>query len=290
MQSNVGVIGLGIMGSSYAENLLQSGHAVVGFDPDPAAQERLRSVGGKVCATPAAVAQECGCILVSLASVDALVAVTTGPDGVTQTLQKGATIIDMGTLPVAAKQDAKGHIENAGGEMLDCPVSGTGAQAKVRDLVVFASGAEHAIEKVQPILDAIARQTQIVGAFGNGTKLKLVANLLVAVHNVAAAEALVLAKNFGLDLDMVHNAIRTGAGGSRMFDLRGPMMVNRHFEPATMKVDVFLKDIDLILAQAARSSSATPLMSVCADLYARAMDQGLAKQDTASVFEVMDTL
>ncbi len=290
MQTNVGVIGLGIMGSSYAENLLQSGHTVIGFDPDSAAQTRLKLAGGTVRTTPAAVAQECDCILVSLASVDALVAVTTGPNGVTQTLQNGTTIIDMGTLPLAAKQDAKNRIENAGGEMLDCPVSGTGAQAKNRDLVVFASGAEHVIEKMHPILDAIARETQIVGEFGNGTKLKLVANLLVAVHNVAAAEALVLAKNSGLDLDMVHDAIRTGAGGSRMFDLRGPMMVDRHYEPATMKVDVFQKDIDLILAQAARSSSATPLMSICADLYATAMEQGLAKQDTASIFEVLDKL
>ena len=119
--------------------------------------------------------------------------------------------------------------------MLDCPISGTGSQAKVKDIVVYASGDARAIRKLKPLFAGFSRGVHDLGAFGNASRMKYVANLLVAIHNVATAEAMVLGMKAGLDPKAIFETIKTGAGNSRVFELRGPMMVTgqlrrRHHE------------------------------------------------------------
>jgi 3-hydroxyisobutyrate dehydrogenase-like beta-hydroxyacid dehydrogenase len=126
-----------------------------------------------------------------------------------------------------------------------------------------------------------------LGPFGNGTRIKLIANLLVAVHNCAAAEALVLARRAGLDAGLVYEAIKGGAGSSRMFEVRGPMMVAETYQPATMKIDVFDKDLGLIAAFAKETGSPTPLFDAAATLYAEALAGGHGKDDSAAVHAVL---
>jgi len=285
----IGLLGLGIMGSAIAPNLLKAGFAVIGFDPDPISRERLRTLGGSPVDSPLAVAQAAEVLISLLPSPQALNDVIQGPEGLLESGRSGLILIESSTLAIADKLAAQ-----AGGAhalvMLDCPLSGTGAQAANKDLVVYASGDTAAIARCRSVFDGFARSHHDLGVFGNGSKMKFVANLLVAIHNVAAAEAMVLGMKSGLDPQTLYQVIADGAGGSRMFSVRGPQMVADHYEPATMKIDVWQKDMKIIADFAASMSSPTPLLEACAPIYAAAVAQGRGHQDTAAVCAVLADL
>lgn len=282
--STVGIIGLGIMGSAYARNLIDAGYEVVGTDVTKAALDELTAAGGKVAASPREVAEAADIILLALPSVKALEAVTAS---LVEGARPGTVVCEMGTLPLEAKEACRTALAAVGVEVLDCPVSGTGAQAAVRDLVVYASGDEAAFRKVEEAFKGFARDTRYAGVFGTGMKLKYIANLLVTIHNLAAAEALLLAERAGLDLNMVFDAIRSGAGNSRMFEVRAPLMIEGRYEPATMKHDIYVKDLELIIDFAREMRSPTPLMAATLPFYFAALAEGRGKQDTASLFAVL---
>lgn len=289
MIDRIGLLGLGIMGSAVAPNLLRAGFSVVGFDPDPARREILHSAGGRSVESPIAVAQSADVIISLLPSAQALQDVIAGSDGLLASGQSGLILIESSTLSLEEKLAA-----NAVGApalmILDCPLSGTGAQALTKDLVVYASGDSSAIARCRSVFDGFARAHHDLGDFGNGTKMKLVANLLVAIHNVAAAEAMVLGMKSGLDPQTLYRVIADGAGGSRMFSVRGPQMVANHYEPATMKLDVWQKDMKIIAEFAAAMSAPTPLLKACAPIYSAAVEQGRGHQDTAAVCAVLADL
>ncbi len=283
----VGIIGLGIMGMSYARNLRESGFEVVGYDVASASMEALKAVGGVAAASPAELGSKADVVLIALASIKALETVCVGDSGLVHTLRAGTVVAEMGTLPLSAKEQCKTWLAPRGVQVLDCPVSGTGAQAAVRDLVIYASGDEDAVETITPVFAGFARNTRFVGPFGAGTKLKFIANLLVTIHNLAAAEALVLADHSGLDLNMVFDAIRDGAGNSRMFEVRGPLMIEERYQPATMKMDVYMKDLMLITDFAREMKAPTPLMAASVPYYVAALAQGRDADDTAALFSVL---
>jgi 3-hydroxyisobutyrate dehydrogenase-like beta-hydroxyacid dehydrogenase len=289
MIDRIGLLGLGIMGSAVAPNLLRAGFSVVGFDPDPARREILHSAGGRSVESPIAVAQSADVIISLLPSAQALQDVIAGSDGLLASGQSGLILIESSTLSLEEKLAA-----NAVGApalmILDCPLSGTGAQALTKDLVVYASGDSSAIARCRSVFDGFARAHHDLGDFGNGTKMKLVANLLVAIHNVAAAEAMVLGMKSGLDPQTLYRVIADGAGGSRMFSVRGPQMVADHYEPATMKLDIWQKDMKIIAEFAAAMSVPTPLLKACAPIYSAAVEQGRGHQDTAAVCAVLADL
>jgi L-threonate 2-dehydrogenase len=159
-----------------------------------------------------------------------------------------------------------------------------------RDLVVFASGEEADFEACRKVFDGFAKSALYLGAFGNGMKMKCVANLLVSIHNVAAAEAFALGMKAGLEPKAIYEAVIGGAGSSRMFEVRGPMMVEGRYDEATMKVDVWQKDIAIITEFARSLACPTPLFAASAELYGAAMAQGRAMEDTAAVCAVMEEL
>lgn len=282
--TTVGIVGLGIMGGAYAANLLKAGFAVIGHDPAAAAQETLAAAGGQVAADASAVAKAADLVLLALASTAALEATVRA---MAPALTARHVIAEMGTLSIPAKEAAAVAVAARGAVMLDCPVSGTGAQAATGDLVVFASGDAAGFDRLRPVFAALARDVRHVGPFGAGMKLKLVANLLVSVHNLAAAEALLLAERAGLDLPMVYDAIRSGAGQSRMFEVRGPLMIEGRYEPATMKMEVYQKDLALIMDLAADLGAPVPLMAATLPYYSAALAQGRHKEDTGALFAVL---
>jgi 3-hydroxyisobutyrate dehydrogenase-like beta-hydroxyacid dehydrogenase len=285
--TTVGIIGLGIMGGAYAANLITRGFDVVGHDPSPAAQRALGDAGGRVLADARAVAETAEIVLLALASPAVLAATV---ERMAPALTRAHVIAEMGTLSVAAKEAAAAVVAERGAVMLDCPVSGTGAQAATGDLVVFASGDLAGFARLRPVFEGLARDVRHVGPFGHGMKLKLVANLLVTIHNLSTAEALLFARRAGLDLDMVFDAIRSGAGNSRMFEVRGPLMIAGRYEPATMKMDVYQKDLALIMEQAAEIGAPVPLMAATLPYYAAALAQGRHKEDTAALFAVLEQM
>jgi 3-hydroxyisobutyrate dehydrogenase-like beta-hydroxyacid dehydrogenase len=259
MMDTVGVIGLGIMGGAMSANLVDGGFAVSGYDVDPAACERFGAKGGEIATSPEAVAQQAGIVITSLPSPGALEDVVNGEDGLVAGGRKGLVVIETSTLAIEDKQRAHDTLAATGITMLDCPLSGTGAQAVTKDLLVYASGERSAFEKCVPVLDGFARGHHYVGAFGNGSRMKYVANLLVAIHNVASAEAMVLGMKAGLDPQVIYDVIADGAGGSRIFQLRGPMMVADNYDDATMRMEIWQKDMKVIGEFASALKSPTPL-------------------------------
>jgi 3-hydroxyisobutyrate dehydrogenase-like beta-hydroxyacid dehydrogenase len=138
------------------------------------------------------------------------------------------------------------------------------------------------------VFKGFSREQFSVGEFGSGMKMKLVANLLVAIHNVAAAEALLFGKQMGLDPKMMVNVVAGGAGGSRMFQVRGPMMATRTWDDATMKVEVWQKDMSIIYEALRVLSLPAPLFTACIPIYNAAISQGHALDDTAAVYAVLE--
>ena len=284
MSKTVGILGLGIMGSAISRNLVERGWQVIGFDIDAGRRSEAAQTSVTIAADAAQVAREAAIIMTSLPSPAAAMDVAQIIAGGGQ---KPRIVVELSTLTLADKFRFEAILSQAGHIALDCPLSGTGAQARNRDLIVYASGDSHAIAQCSHLFADFARQSADLGAFGNGSKMKFVANHLVAIHNVATAEAMVLAERAGLDPKMVVDLVGPGAGGSRMFQMRAPMMVERVYEPATMKVSTWKKDMAIIAEFAEDIGCATPMFTLTQPVYSDAMAMGLGDQDTASVFEVL---
>lgn len=263
-RETIGMIGLGIMGSAMSSNLIKAGFNVLGFDVLPQRRTAHRKIGGVAAPNCAHVAKKCSIILTSLPSSQALLDTAAS---LAQSPRPRTIVIETSTLPIPVKEEAQKILAARGVTLLDSPLSGTGAQARSKDLVVYASGDPKACRRVAPVLKGFSRAHHYIGPFGAGSKMKFVANLLVAIHNVAAAEAMVLAMKAGLDPTTVLKVISDGAGNSRILELRGPMMVEGNYSAATMKMSVWQKDMAVIgdfarkpaqKKRAARSASARP--------------------------------
>jgi L-threonate 2-dehydrogenase len=284
MSKTVGMIGLGIMGSAISRNLAERGWRVIGFDTDAARRLEAAQAGVTIAADAAEVAREAPVIMTSLPSPAAVMDVA---GIIARSAPSPRIVVELSTLTIADKLRFEAILNKAGHIALDCPLSGTGAQAIIRDLVVYASGDSKAIAECTALFADFAKQSADLGAFGNGSKMKFVANHLVAIHNVASAEAMVLAERAGLDPQLVVDLVGPGAGGSRMFQLRAPMMVKRAYDPATMKVSIWKKDMAIIAEFAEQVGCATPMFTLTQPVYTEAMAMGLGDQDTAAVFEVL---
>jgi putative dehydrogenase len=284
MDKTVGIVGLGIMGSAIARNLVDRGWRVIGFDTDAARRAELGRADVTIAADAVRLALDAPIIMTSLPSPAAALDVAQAIAG---SGLPPRIVVELSTLGIADKLRFEAILRASGHIALDCPLSGTGAQARNRDLVVYASGDSHAIERCMSLFADFAKQSADLGKFGNGSRMKFVANHLVAIHNVATAEAMILAERAGLDPKMVVDMVGPGAGGSRMFQMRAPMMVERVYEPATMKVSTWKKDMAIIAEFADEVGCATPLFSLTQPVYSEAMAMGLGDQDTAAVFEVL---
>ncbi|NNL78092.1 MAG: NAD(P)-dependent oxidoreductase [Desulfobacterales bacterium] len=291
MDQKIGMIGVGIMGSAMLTNLLKADYAVIGYDVDPQQLDALVRKGASGAGSCREVAEQADVVITSLPSVEALQQVVDAKDGLVSAEKKEQLIvIETSTLPLEAKQAAHDALKNVEVEMLDCPLSGTGAQAVKKDIVVYTSGNRKACEDCDEIFNGFSRANYYVGEFGMGSKMKFVANLLVTIHNVSAAEAFVLGMKAGLDPNMILQAVSDGGGTSRMFEVRGPLMVAGKYDKATMKVDMHQKDISIISDFAKKLNCPTPLLSAAAQLYTAALANGYAKFDTASVCAVLQEM
>jgi L-threonate 2-dehydrogenase len=286
----IGFIGLGVMGSAMSSHLISAGHQVIGYDVAAGARARHEARGGTAAGSPAEVAANASVIVTSLPSAAALAEVVRGGHGLAARPAPGLTVIETSTLAPDDKEAQRQFLADRGGWLLDCPMSGTGAQAQRRDLVAYLSGDDAAKARAQPVLAGMTRHVYDVGAFGNGSKMKIIANLLVAVHNLAAAEALVLAERAGLDLATVLTAVGDGAGTSRMFEVRGPAMAEQDYAQPGMQTRVFDKDIAIITAFAGQLGSPTPLFTLASAFYQAALAQGHGEHDTSSVHAVLRQL
>jgi 3-hydroxyisobutyrate dehydrogenase-like beta-hydroxyacid dehydrogenase len=258
---------------------------VLGYDIDPARRRALAKAGVEIMPDAVTLARSAPVVITSLPSPQALDAVVAE---ITGTKLPSRVMIEASTFTLDDKFRAERALKKAGHVPLDCPISGTGAQAAVRDLVVYASGDRKTIAKLKPMFLGFSRAVHDLGEFGNGSRMKYVANLLVAIHNVASAEAMVLGMKSGLDPQTVFELVKIGAGNSRVFELRAPMMVKGNYDAASMKIKVWQKDMDVIGAHAKALGVPTPLFAATMPVYQKAMAMGHAMHDTAAVCAVLE--
>jgi 3-hydroxyisobutyrate dehydrogenase-like beta-hydroxyacid dehydrogenase len=281
----VGFVGLGIMGTAMSSHLLAAGYTVHGTDPDAVRVDELVRGGGVAAPDAAAVAEAADCVVTSLP----------GPEAARQVCAElvsvgrpGLVVVETSTLDLETKRACHDLLRPTGTVLLDCPLSGTGAQARERDVVVYGSGDEEAFESVRPVLEVFSRSVRHLGPFGHGTVMKLVANLLVSIHNASTAEAFALGVRAGLDPQQLYDTIRDGAGGSVIFDKRGRLMVDRAYEPATARVSMFVKDVGLVQSLAGSLGVRTPVLDSTLPLYQEAVRAGFADADAAALLDVLD--
>lgn len=281
--SSVGVLGLGIMGLAMANNLIKSGFEVWGFDIDPDRRKRFKSIKGRLGRSAQDVANQADVIITSLPSSNALRSVC---ESLAQASARRRTVIETSTLPLGDKLHARRALHATQITLLDCPLSGTGSQAQTKDLVVYASGAARAYKSIVPVLQAFSRNQFYLGRFGNGMKLKLIANYLVSIHNAAAAEALVLAEKSNLDLSLVLDAIGDSAGQSRMWQVRGPRMAAEDYSPM-MTLHLWQKDMGIISEFVADAGVPSPVFDTARSLYDRAYALGFADSDSSVIHRLL---
>ena len=281
----VGLIGLGAMGVPVAEHLIAAGHPVVGFDIASDRIDAFEVVGGLGAASVEEVATRSQAVLTLLPSpaaladvCDGLVAAADASDG------PRPDVIELSTLGYETKAGARQRLASAGILMLDAALSGTAVQAASGDLIVYVSGDRLTMKRCREVVASIGRAVHDLGAFGNATRTKLVANHLVAVHIAAAAEALLLAERCGLDPAAILGALTDGAGTSRMLEVRGPMMVSATYQPPSMRLELFLKDVALIESLGRGVASPTPLFDEAARFFRGAVEDGRAREDSSAVY------
>jgi L-threonate 2-dehydrogenase len=286
-KGTVGIIGLGIMGGAFAQNLVAAGWRVIGYDIDAARRRAMARAGVEIASDAAGVAKQARDIITSLPSPAALAATVAA---IAKAGVPRHVIVEASTFTIEDKTRAAAVLHKAGHLLLDCPISGTGAQAKTRDLVVYASGGSAEIKRLRPMFAAFSRGVYDLGVFGNGSRMKYVANLLVAINNVASGEAMVLGMKAGLPPQQIFELIRSGAGNSRVFELRAPMMVKNNYKDATMKISVWQKDMDVIGSYARKIRVPTPMFDASKAIYAKALKGGRGAEDTAAVCAVLEQM
>jgi len=282
---NIGLIGLGAMGGAYAKHLLKNNFKCFGIDLDKNNILKFIQLGGQEI-TYDELFNKVDIVLTSLPSLIAYKDVLNNLKRLGKNNSK-KIILDMNTISIDDKNMFKNEIIGLNIDMLDSPVSGTGAQAWEADLTVFASGSKELIDKCMNIFKAFSKEVIDVGSFGNGMKFKILANLLVTIHNTAAAEALRLGELAGLDQNMIYKVLGNSAATSVMLQKRMPLMINKNYEPPTASFNIFLKDVDIIRNFIKNNKVTLPTFEGSAKIYDKA-EKTLSKNwDTASVYEVL---
>jgi len=284
MPERIGVIGLGVMGSAMSRSLLGAGHKVSGHDIDQEKESAAAAMGVTIFSSAGALAESSDLLVLSLPSISSLAEVSAE---IAEQATTGLICLETGTFPLAAKFAARNVLSEASVELLDTPLSGTGLQAEEGTLVVFASGNQEDCERAAPVFESIGRSTHYLGEFGNGSRMKYIANLLVAVHNLATAEAHVLGMAAGMDPALVQKVMEDGVGSSKIFEIRGPMMVSDDY-PAAARLDIIMKDGRLIKDFAEGSGALTPLLDAALPVYAASSEAGLGDLDAAALCRYLE--
>jgi 3-hydroxyisobutyrate dehydrogenase-like beta-hydroxyacid dehydrogenase len=285
--STIGVVGLGLLGHAIATRLVAAKHRVVGYDVVPARIDALQTLGGEAAASVAAVAKSVDAVCTVLPSLAAVESVLLGADGIVEAARPGTVVIQMSTISPALTERLAREVMVQGLGFLDCPISGTSGMVERGQGVIFVGGDRAVFDHWAPVLGSVLPRPTYIGRAGQAMTLKLVANLLVALHSAAAAEALVMARQAGLDLDLVLEVLGAGAATSRMLEVRGPLIAKGEF-PAQMKLDLFMKDLHLIQDAARAVGAPLPLTDVAERLYAAVNADGHGGEDLSVVVRALE--
>jgi 3-hydroxyisobutyrate dehydrogenase-like beta-hydroxyacid dehydrogenase len=285
----IAIVGVGLLGSAVASRLLAGGFEVVGYDsrPDQLTPLAPRGLAAASSAKDAAVGADA--IFTILPTPDSVETAILAPGGLLEAMGRTATLLQMSTISPALTRRLADAAAAAGRGFLDTPMSGTSAMVERGDCTIFVGGDAARLETCRPVLAAIGRRAVHIGPAGSASLAKLATNLLVALNTAALAEALVLAEKGGLAPGAFVDLLKDSAGASKMVDVRGPLMVERRFEPQ-MKLDLFLKDLRLMLEEGQRLGVALPLTSLTQQLCTDTVAAGRGGDDLAAVITTLQRM
>ena len=284
----IGFVGVGKIGLPISQNLIKSGYRVLGYRRS--AMDDFVEAGGIRAASPAAIAQEADIVFSCLPSTEALDEVVQGQNGLAHAARPGQIVVELGSHPVPDKQRQIAPLAAKGAIFVDGEVSGTPGMVVQRKGVIYLAGDEAACRKAERVVAGFADSCLYFGAFGAASRVKLVNNLLVAIHIAATAEAMALGLKAGVDVELMIKAIATGSGGSTQFGIRAPWMAARRFSPAQGTVPGLQHYFEMIEEFAGSVGVATPLLDRAAELYQRFIDMGFAELDGAAMVDVIGSL
>jgi putative dehydrogenase len=279
-----GVVGLGNIGGGVAKNLAAAGHTVLGYDIDPA---RISAAGAEPAADAADLAGRADLVVLAVATLPAWRATLAA---IAAEGKRGLVVADLCTFPIEEKTAAHEELRRAGIDLLDCPVSGARPQAQAGDLAMVASGDTDAFRRVEGALNAFCKSVIHVGAFGESAKLKYVINLIISIHNMACAEAFLLARKAGLDLRLMADAVMQSAAYSKIFEVRAEKWITGDYDDPTAELAIQLKDKDVIRDFAASLDCPTPMFDATMPYYIAAASQGWKQKDAASILAVLEAM
>jgi 3-hydroxyisobutyrate dehydrogenase-like beta-hydroxyacid dehydrogenase len=269
--------------------LLKAGYQVVGYDVLPAQNAWLEAQGGKAASSPADVARQTGAVFTILPTLVSVEEAFTGSSGVLDGAHPETTILQMSTISPALAIHMEEVTRSRGAAFLDAPVSGTSSMVMRRDCVVTVGGERATYERCLPALGALAKRVFHVGACGMGSYLKLVTNLIMGLNGVVLAEGLTLARRAGLDSVQTLEILSHGAAASKILDVRGPLMVGGRFDPL-MKMELFLKDIRLMLEAGQTLHVPLPLTGLMQQLYTAAVAGGQGTDDLSGIVRLYEAM
>ncbi len=284
----VGVVGLGLLGHAIASRLIAGGHDVIGHDVIAEKNAALAALGGRAVGSIADVTRAAELVCVVLPSLATVEDAIVGGDGILAHAGAGQVVAQMSTISSVLTERLAAAAAARGVDFLDCPVSGTSGMVARGDGLFMLGGPRAVVERVTPVLGVVLPKVIHVGRAGQAMTLKLIANLLVALNSAAVAEALTMARKAGLDPGRVVEMLAGGAATSRMLEVRGPMIARREF-PAEMKLELFMKDLHLILDEGRRVGASLPLTSVAERLFDRACSSGHGGEDLAVVASLLES-
>jgi 2-hydroxy-3-oxopropionate reductase len=286
--SNIGFIGLGIMGKPMAANLIKGGHTLF-LNSRSGVPKELTDAGGKACANAKEVAQKADVIIVMVPDTPDVDKVLFGANGVAEGLSKGKTVIDMSSIaPVETKTFAK-RINDLGCEYVDAPVSGGEVGAKAASLTIMVGANPATFDKVKPIFELMGKNITLVGGNGDGQTCKVCNQIIVALNIEAVSEALVFASKAGADPAKVRQALMGGFAASRILEVHGERMIKRTFDPG-FRIELHQKDLNLALQGARAMGVALPNTATAQELFNTCVANGGAKWDHSGMVKALERM
>ena len=283
MNKTIGIIALGPMGDIIATNLLKKNFAIVGYDIKLECRRELEANGGTSVSSTTEVAD------VLITSLPGALALDTVMDDVLKSNRPDHVLIETSTLTLDQKLEAAKRLALAGKSLLDCPIRGTPPMLASMTASIYVSGDKELYERCLSVFEGFAATSFFVGPVGNGTRMKLLANYLVHVHTTAAAECIVMGEKAGLAPDLIYQALKPGAGGSKMFEVRGAMMAKSDYrEGGGTMFDIFKKDSAIIAEFAASVDAPIDLYAVAREKLNSAIELGLERLDTSAVCKALE--
>jgi len=286
--SNIGFIGLGIMGKPMALNLIKGGHKLFLHSRSGVPQE-LTAAGGAGCASAKEVAQKADIIITMVPDTPDVEKVLFGAGGVAEGLSQGKIVVDMSSIsPIETKKYVK-RVNELGCEYLDAPVSGGEVGAKNAALTIMIGGPQSAFDKVKPLFELMGKNITLVGANGDGQTCKVANQIIVALNIEAVGEALLFASKAGADPAKVRQALMGGFAASRILEVHGERMIKRTFDPG-FRIELHQKDLNLALQGARALSLSLPNTATTQELFNAAAALGGKGWDHSGLVRVLEHL